>query len=81
MAHRVARPKNSRAIKTTAATVLTKATGWKKPKISATRLINPPTTAKGTAIMVRPDTVLVTKRHVRSTGRVCISPTARGEYR
>ena len=81
MAHSVARPKNRTASKMTAATVLTAARRLKNPNASASRHSSPPTTRNGMPSITRPDRALVTNRHVRSTGSVCISPTALGEYR
>ena len=77
MAHSVPMPKNSSVQNSTASTVFTTATRSKNPQASASRHNSPPVTAKGIRIMASPERVLVMNRQVRSTGRVCISPTDR----
>ena len=81
MAHTVARPKNSRIISSTAATVSSTARGAKPPKQAITRQSSPPTTAKGITSMASPAIVPVRYRHRRSTGRACIIPTLLAEHR
>ena len=81
MAQKVARPKNAVVNSNIINAVFTAATRSKNPQKRAVRHTKLPTTTKGMSIIANPERVLVTNRQVRSTGRVCISPTARELYR
>ena len=76
-AQRVARPKKNRLSPITPKTVTSTPIGSKPPNSIVTSTSKTPVTAEGMAIIVRPDSTLVTNSPSRRMGSVCIIPTLR----